>query len=374
MAKVVIMSSDLTDAATLRRARSISGQGHELVTVSGRKGPVPDIGWRNIDLGEIQQQGLVKRSIIFACSLVRNRSLEGVLFDSDLVLARNIDMLLIAQILKWRSRAATKIGYEVLDIHSIFSGSSLKARMARMLERLAMKSIAVLYVSSKGFVRDYFSQVQQYSGPVHLVENKVSFGSAGTLKRPEDVSSKCSGLLRLGLVGAIRCRPSFELLLAAAEARPEGVELVFYGQIHNHVLPDAEERIATCANAQYMGAYVYPDGLARAYSECDIVWGQDLWQWDQNSRLLLPNRIYEAGWHGCPLIAVSGTETALKILETKQGWTIDAPTSDALLRLLDTLTLDDLAQCRSQILQLDEAIFREMPEDMDALLAAAGIR
>jgi hypothetical protein len=38
---------------------------------------------------------------------------------------------------------------------------------------------------------------------------------------------------------------------------------------------------------------------------CDAVWAQDLWQSGANSDWLLPNRIYEASYFGCPSIALA---------------------------------------------------------------------
>ncbi len=88
-----------------------------------------------------------------------------------------------------------------------------------------------------------------------------------------------------------------------------------------------------------------------------------------NSDWLLPNRIYEASWFGCPSIAVSDTETGRKIASTGIGFTIEAPTADALVACLAELGRPQFRSAALRILEMNDDDFRLMPADIKRALA-----
>ncbi|WP_293572734.1 glycosyltransferase [Phaeobacter sp.] len=372
MARIVGFGSDLTDVAQLRRMASFHDLGHHVVSVTSRKGAIPETDWLNIDLGEIAQHGLLRRGKLALAAALRDKRLPALVRSADLIVARNLDMLALAAILRARCHAAVPLAYEVLDIHPLLEGKGPVSKTARLVERRLMKAADVLWVSSPGFVDGYFHPVQGYTGQIHLIENKLVLppqtrrpgpGALAPTKRP----------IRLGWVGAIRCRPSFELLLDTVTQFTGEVELHIHGQIHDHVLPDFHQRIAGLSHVHFHGPYSYPDGLMGCYADCDVVWAQDLWQAHGNSHQLLPNRIYEAAWHNCPVIAVETTQTGRKIRETGQGWTIPTATPAALASLMRTLTAEVLQQKRCAIAELDEGLFRQQARDVERLLMSAGV-
>ncbi|MFS4583400.1 glycosyltransferase [Phaeobacter sp. C3_T13_0] len=379
MARLVCFASDLTDVAQLRRLAAFQALGHEVISVSSRKGPMPDVSWQNIDLGEIGQHGLLRRGRLALAAALRNPELISLVQQADLLVARNVDMLALAAAVRRRSVSRASLAYEVLDIHSLFEGQGLNAKVARWGERRLMAGIDVLWLSSSGFHAGYFLPIQGYDGPWHLVENKMVVPEGMLRPCADHDAGVVSDVQRLGWIGAIRCRPSFELLLKVAAYLGPAVELHIHGKIHEHVLPDFHSRIVQLDNVVFHGAYDYPDGLAACYNTCDVVWAQDLWQAGDglvrgNSDLLLPNRIYEAGWHGCPVIAVAGTQTGRKIDETGQGWTLPAADAEALVQLLKSITPERAAACRARIAALPETVFRQTPSDVTAMLASAGVK
>ncbi len=112
------------------------------------------------------------------------------------------------------------------------------------------------------------------------------------------------------------------------------------------------------SNVSYHGPYAYPTGLAEVYESCDLVWSQDLWQSGANSDWLLPNRIYEASYFGCLSIAVAGTETAAKVAAEELGYTIPAPTGQALVDLVEGLDPAEVEERRRRrLLAKDPAAF-----------------
>ncbi|MFV1494865.1 glycosyltransferase family 1 protein [Phaeobacter sp. JH20_02] len=378
MAQLLCFASDLTDVAQLRRLESFQALGHEVISVSSRKGPLPQVSWQNIDLGEIGQHGLLRRGRLALSTALRDPRLRPLVQQADLLVARNLDMLALAAALRRRGGSAAPLAYEVLDIHSLFEGSGLKPRIARWVERRLIAAAEVLWLSSPGFHEGYFVPVQGFVGPWQLVENKMVVPDRMSRPVAGGFHGAAFGPLRLGWIGAIRCRPSFELLLSVAWQMGPTIEVHIHGKIHDHVLPDFHDRIAGHGNVTFHGAYAYPEGLAACYRGCDVVWAQDLWQAGDaraggNSDLLLPNRIYEAGWHGCPVIAVATTQTGRKIEETGQGWTLRRADAAELVGLLQQLTPDRIAACRNRIAALPETMFRQTADDVTALLASAGI-
>ena len=335
MAAILFFAPDLSETAQLRRIRSFARAGHSVQSVSMRKHPV-QVDWPDLNLGQIQDEQLGRRVWLALRSVTKLWAYRRQVALTDLIIARNIDMVMLALLARLMCGRRVPIVYECLDIHGIFHGNGLKARVARRVEHIALDRISLLVVSSPGFITNYFERVHHYVGRWLLLENKVWFPKE-PLPRPT-VKSDHNGPLVLGWVGAIRCQPSLDLLCAVARQLGDALRIEIWGVIHDHAIKGFSDQIANIPNIHYSGPYAYPDGLTTVYGNCDLVWAQDLWQRGGNSDWLLPNRIYEASWFGCPSIAVAGTQTALKIAQDGLGYIIEKPTSDALQNLLLNMT------------------------------------
>ena len=366
MAEILFFAPDLSETAQLRRIRSFARAGHGVRSVSMRKGPV-QVEWPDLDLGQIANEQLGRRVRLALRGLVKLWTNRRHVAQAELIIARNIDMVLLALAARLMGGRRVPVVYECLDIHGIFTGKGRKARAARLVERYALARVALLVVSSPGFIDHYFSPVQSYKGRWLLLENKLWFPGAA-LPRPEPVVQR-AGPLVLGWVGAIRCQPSLELLCAVAGQLGNALRIEVRGVIHEHALDDFGGRIACHPNIHYGGPYAYPDGLAGVYGACDLVWAQDLWQRGANSDWLLPNRIYEASWFGCPSIAVAGTQTAAKITADGLGYVVEQPTPEALAGLLKGLTRDQIGVVRQGLLARHDADFALREAEINAVAA-----
>jgi len=287
--------------------------------------------------------------------------------EADVIIARNFDLLFIA----WASRLllgrrATPLVYECLDIHGLFTRPGLLGRAMRWSERRLLARVQLLIVSSPGFVDNYFQPLQNYTGPVSLIENKLWFDAEPPARKsPKSVRPRPDDtLLTLGWVGSIRCADSLEILTRAAQEMAPDLQIAIHGNIHRHVLPDFDQQIADLANVTYHGPYSYPDDLAAIYASCDLVWAQDLWQRGGNSDWLLPNRIYEASWFGCPSVAVAGTETGRRVESAGLGITLGSATAQDLVEALRRLTPENIADYSRAILAVDAQEFRQSREDI----------
>lgn len=329
---------------------------------------VPD--WPNVDLGPVENERFGQRILRMAASIGRMSRHRGLLQRSEVVVARNFDMLVIA----WASRLIAGAGnkplvYECLDIHGLFTRTDRVGSLMRWCERRLLGKCALVIVSSPGFVREYFVPVQSFTGPFALLENKLWFDEQ-PVPRPDGPRHRASGEpLTLGWVGSLRCNESLEILLEVADRMGPDLRVRFFGNVHSHALPDFDVRIARHPNVEYCGPYAYPQGLAMAYGACDLVWAQDLWQRGANSDWLLPNRIYEASWFGCPSIAVADTETGRRIAADRLGFVVGAPTADELHQLLLSLDEPTIAGRAAELLARPEGDFRLTAEEVTDALA-----
>lgn len=365
MADIIFFAPDLAETAQLRRIRSFARAGHSVRSVSMRKGPV-QVDWPDLALGEIENEQLGRRLWLALRGLGKLWGYRQQVARADLIIARNIDMVMLALAARWMCGRRVPVVYECLDIHGIFTGTGRKSRVARRVERFALARVALLVVSSPGFMTGYFGPVQGYLGRWLLLENKLWFPGA-VMPRPAAVVRQ--GPLVLGWVGAIRCQPSLELLCAVAGMMGDALRIEIRGVIHAHALDDFAGRTGAHPNIHYGGPYDYPAGLAGVYGACDLVWAQDLWQRGANSDWLLPNRIYEASWFGCPSIAVAGTQTAAKIAADGLGYVIDAAAPEALRGLLAGLTRQRIGVARQVILARPDADFALGEAEINAVVA-----
>lgn len=326
--------------------------------------------WPNLDLGHIPNQKFAVRFFLLIRvipMLIRQRAF---LQDADVIIARNFDLLVLSWVARAFCRPATApLIYECLDIHSLFTGTRWINRTMRFLERALLRMIKLLWVSSPGFMSGYFKPQQKFSGPFELIENKLWFEDKPTPRPKCSARPAGDGPIVLGWVGSIRCQKTFELLEETARRLGDHLRVEIHGNVHHHALTDFDRVVAGLGNVSYLGPYSYPDGLAGIYARCDVVWAQDLWQRGGNSDWLLPNRIYEASWFGCPSIAVADTETGRKIASSEIGFTIAAPTVQALSSCLKALDRSQIRGVASQILQMVDEDFRLMPADIERALA-----
>ncbi|WP_372675302.1 glycosyltransferase [Aquicoccus sp.] len=369
--KLVVFGFDAAEAAQRRRIRAYMECGFEVSGFTMRRANMTHDAepfWPNVDLGQTRNAAMAQRIWRILAALPILWRHHGRLAGARTIVARNLDMLIIAAAARRMMRPRPRLVYEVLDIHDIMTDGGPGGRLARRVERSLLKRTDAIIVSSPAFEREYFGPVQAWTGDVKLLENKLWIGEGVGPDRPAPDDARTPGRpFVLGWVGTLRCPKSLDILLEMTDRLGSGVELRLHGIVHHHMLPDFEQVVAARANVTCHGPYDYPDGLEQIYRGCDAVWVQDLWQWGTNSTWLLPNRIYEAGYFGCPSIAVAGTETGRRVARGL-GWTVPEPTADALVSLLRSLSPEEIVARRRALLAMPENSFRQSPEEITSAL------
>ncbi len=326
--------------------------------------------WPNLDLGHMPNERFVGRVFRLLRALPRVIRHSDALRGADIIIARNVDLLALGWIAKLCvAGRGTRLVYECLDIHGLMTRADGVGRVMRFCERFLLRRIDLLWTSSPGFLRNYFIPVQGYDGPHVVIENKLWFETAPPRPVAADRVTEPDRFI-LGWVGSIRCASSLALLAGAAARLGPKVEIKVHGGVHHHAVPEFEAVLSEHPNMSYHGPYRYPDDLAPIYLGCDAVWAQDLWQRGGNSDWLLPNRIYEAGWYGCPSIAVEDMETGRRVAADGLGFVVEDATADVLVDLLSRHSKQAFREVSERLLAMPDAMFRLDVSDVAAALEA----
>lgn len=303
-ARILYLVHDLGDAAVARRTGMLRAGGAEVDLAGFERGAAG----RSLDgarsLGRTFDADLAQRARAVLVWLARPWALARLARCHDVVLARNLEMLLLGAAARRLGAPKARLVYEALDIHGSLVGHGLRARLLRAVEAFLVRRCDRLIVSSPAFVTRHFSR---YRGlpPVRLVENRAP--------RVEDAAPVPPGPRppgrpwRIGWFGMIRCRRSLEILQGLVAAAPGAVEVIVRGRPTPAVFPDFPAE-AAAAGLRFEGPYA-PEDLPRLYAEVDFVWAVDFYEAAANSAWLLSNRLYEGAAAGRPALAQAGVET-----------------------------------------------------------------
>lgn len=353
--KILYLVHDLSDAAVQKRFRSLVDAGAS-VTIAGfhRRRFDSEIyaDGTLIQLGEVQDGRYLNR--ILRVLTADRRPFRAIGYHA--VIARNLEMLMLASRLRRKTAGGPKLVYECLDINRLMLGSGHLNKLLRWLERRLLRGAHLLIVSSPAFEREYFSKLQGLSIPVLLLENKVP-----PLKRPP-LSDHSSRVFKIGWFGVLRCAKSLAILREFAKRMNGRFEVILRGIPARQEFEDFDRDVMNEPNLTYLGSYSAPRDLADIYQDIDLVWAIDFFEEGLNSDWLLPNRIYEGPFHGAVPIVYRGTETARFARDLGIGLELEYSNSSSMELLLRALN-------REQLRELQLAV-RNVPDNK--LMADAG--
>ena len=335
---ILYLVHDLNDAAVARRVRMLRDGGATLVLAGFHRGAAPcEVeGVDVVALGQTFDGALRQRMLAVMAQAARPWRLIRLARRADAVMARNLEMLLLAQVA--RAGRVTPLTYECLDIHRSLLGRGWGSRLLRGLENRLLRSVDQVIVSSPAFASDYFAH-RRGLAPVRVVENKV-YAPRGD---PKPVCAVPPGPpWRIGWFGMIRCRRSLAMLARLAETLPGRVEVEIRGRPSSAVFEDFEALTGTLPGVSFLGSYEAGE-LPAHYDGVHFVWGLDFFEQGLNSRWLLPNRLYEGGVRDRPIIAQAEVETGRWLAQHGCGLLVNDVEAD-LHRFFDGLTAAGYAE------------------------------
>jgi len=341
MLRVLYLVHDLSDPAVRRRVLMLRAGGAEVTLAGFRRGEnrLAEVeGILPLELGATEDARFAQRLFaVLGASVTLPRRLAG-LARPDVILARNLEMLALANRAARQCSGNVPIAYECLDVHRLLLRRDAVGRAFRMAERHFGRKTRLLVTSSPAFIENYFRPLSGIRAPMHLLENQVLEldSHASPLVRPSPTGAPW----RIGWFGAIRCRKSLDLLSAFTRKMNGRFEVVLRGRPAYSEFEDFDGLVAREPFLRFEGSYRNPEDLAAIYGEVDFAWAIDFFEEDQNSRWLLPNRLYEGCRHGALPIVLEGTETARLALQRGVGIAL----ADARLQtLVDRFTALDNA-------------------------------
>ena len=303
--------------------------------------------WENVELGVTENRRYLKRAFVFIGSLPRLWQHRAALRQVHAFYVVNTDNALLALAARWMARrpgGPAPLVLELADVQPAMLGQGLRGRLLRAVERFVLRRTALLVTTSPGFVKNYFTPFQQFTGPVFLLENKVYPSTGVAPPCPASSLITTRQPVRggqpwvIGLFGALRCRRSIELMRQLAARFPDKLHFYLRGYPSGSDAAGIAALLEGLPNLEWRGAYQYPGDLADIYGRIDLNWTFDFADAGANSAWLLPNRIYEGGLFACPALADASTETGQWVAGHAAGWTFREPFASTLATFLENLT------------------------------------
>jgi len=375
--RIAYFVHDLTDPAVGKRVRMLKAAGADVVVIGFRRRDetISDVyGACAIDLGRTHDSRFAQRAFKVLKQRLRLSRWWHDVGGADVLIARNLEMLVLATAAR-RSRALhAGLVYECLDLHRLLLSNGIAGKLLRLLERRLMRKIRLLIISSPAFSSEYFAPRQGINGearvPVLLVENKMLDldANSSATRTPTPAALPSGPPWRIGWFGMIRCRKSLDILCALAAQRPGLVEVVIRGRPARVEFENFDAQVSGTRGVSFGGAYELSE-LAQLYQSVHFNWAIDFFEEGANSTLLLPNRIYEGGRHAAVPIALAGTETGRWLKHRGLGVLLRSP-ADELQQFLEQLSPARYAQLKQASGSAPVSGFIADQQDCDRLLAA----
>ena len=310
--KILVFAQDLADAAIQRRVAMLCAGGAQVTVAGFRRVPQPIqsvAGCAVVDFGQTSNAKLLRRIISVAQKLVSLRRYQTLFTDPDVIIARNLDMLLIAACGRSQRKSRPMLVYECLDIHRLMLNRGPVGWVLRWIERQLSLRAAAILTSSPAFVSHYFRRIARLKIPIRLVENKVLYIHEETAPDRVRSSRRPGPPWVIGWFGMIRCTRSLRLLIELTQQSEGAVRVIIRGKPLKHIFGDFERAIRNAPGIQFLGPYRNPQDLPPIYRHVHFNWTIDMFEQGLNSSWLLPNRLYEGGVYGAVPIALLSVET-----------------------------------------------------------------
>ncbi len=331
---------DLNDPAVSRRVATLNRAGISVDLFGFHRGEAPAEMQGVVSLhplGETFDGRFVQRTAAVAARWWNVGDWAEPIARAQAIVARNLEMLVLADAARRRFARHLPVYYELLDIHRLVArDGGASANLLRRLEGALIARIAGIIISSPAFETEYLRRWYRRLPPILLVENKVMPGGLTGIDRPPP--KKPGPPWRIGWFGAIRCRRSLMILADLARNHPGLIEVDIRGRVTGPVGADFADIVAATPGLTYHGPYLYPNDLPAIYGATHFSWAIDFYEAGLNSSWLLPNRLYEGGWCGAVPIAMEGVETGRWLARHGLGVRLGEPLVESLEGFLGGLS------------------------------------
>ena len=161
----------------------------------------------------------------------------------------------------------------------------------------------------------------------------------------------------VGWFGALNCARSWEIVKEVAERLHGRVDFVL-GGFPTFLDPETfVEQVRQTPGVTYQGPYHYPDDLPGLYGQVHLAWALDFTDPTGNSKWCLPNRLYEGGSAGVPVLTQSDTEAGAWVDRNHTGWNLDKDITADVIAFFDRLSIETWSTMKAAIATCPEERF-----------------
>jgi succinoglycan biosynthesis protein ExoL len=371
MLHVLYLVHDVSDPAVRRRIKMLKAGGARVTLAGFRRttSPIADVeGLQPIDLGATRDGRFGQRLAAVAKAVVSIGSKLATMSRPDLIIARNLEMLALARRARSALHATVPIVYECLDIHRLVLRDDYLGKAMRRVERHLGRDVKLLVTSSPAFIANYFKPFGQIAAPVELVENKYFETAAVSVDDRSKAESPVAPPWRIGWFGALRCRRSLELLAEFSRRLDGRFEIILRGRPALSEFPDFHAFVESEPWLSFRGPYRNPEDMAAIYQEVHFSWAIDFFEDGQNSKWLLPNRLYEGCRFGAVPVSMGNTETGRFLNQQDIGILLPQATPEALEAALGKMEEDRFRNLRANVLACNPRTWSYDRSDCRALV------
>lgn len=333
-----------------KRIKALQGLGVETDVYSFERDYYPGKLQPNeyVSLGSISHGQYQKRLMPMAKAV---STIRRAARDASVVYTFGLDTLMLATAATRRLTAAPKLVYEVPDIRGILTGHGPQSAAMRRLERMLLRHINLVVVTSEAFVTGYFQGVQGVEVPYLVIENKLLVENMPLFTpkpRPDD------GVLYIGYFGHIRCHASWRVLKRAAQESEGRIQVRVAGIIND--IATAKADLATTPGMTYQGTFVSPDDLPAIYGQVDMSWIAHFHA-ANNTKWARVNRFYESSYFQKPMFAQTGTMDGEVVASSGLGVCLDLADENAAVQTVLDTRLSDLDRWQRNLATLPKEVY-----------------
>jgi succinoglycan biosynthesis protein ExoL len=355
--KLAYFVHDLHDPAVHRRMRMLHTGGANISLLGFTRGTVPpDPGKAEqmLCFGQTYNAHMTQRTMAVLRAARTIERCRDEVTGADVIMARQLETLVLAAIARRRFAPAARLVFECLDVHRLMLARGPIGHALRMIEGRLLRRCDLLLVSSPAFATAYFANAHADLPPVRVVENRIL---ASELTMSATAATPPGPPWRIGWFGVIRCRRSLAILAQLVRTYPGLVEVVIRGRPARDTIPDFDAIIGATPGLRFLGPYDRATDLAQIYADVHFVWTIDYYEAGANSTWLLPNRLYEGGVYGAVPIALRAVETGQWLIRQKAGICLDEPLDDSLAEFVTMLDTTRYAAVRTTMQRIPQDAF-----------------
>ena len=307
-------------------------------------------------LSSISHGSYINRLI---CILKSINQIRIAIKKTEIIYTFGLDMLFlgwISTVLAFNKKV--KLVYEVGDIREVLIGDSIINKIFRLFERLLLKNVSLLVVTSKAFYTEYFLKIQKVKNLKYIeIENKLDPSLISRQNHDSQLKENIE-LTKIGYFGALRCERTWEILKLLSEKGNGKIKIYIRG-IPRFSNPNKIKEIDEFPNIEYGGVYTVPDDLNEIYNSVDVVWacypyqGRDIgnWMWAKTIRF------YESCYFKKPVFVQAGTEDCKVVNQYDIGECLDLENIDKTVDYILNISDANILNWKNNIEKLPQQVY-----------------